>query len=391
MAVILDKPELRIYEIRKRQHRKRLIILLLLAAIAAVIAIGGVFYTISNKRYTDYEVVESTKKSDTNSARYYLYGNGYIRVSRDGIMAANSNGNQLWNDTYQMKDPQVDVCGEYVSVGDRGSKLLKIYGPKGEESTIDTNKPIIKSVVASQGVTVALLNGNGENYVNYYTKEGGKEIISRRTVEKTDGFPVDISISKDGTKLVTSYVFFTKGELANKVTFFNFGGVGDNYTDKIVGAVDFKTTLIPDVEFINNNTVCAFGDDKFSVYSMEETPETIYEKKLDSKVKTVFYNESYIGFVLNDEENAESNRIVIYDLKGNKVFHKNTDFAYNTISLKGDEIVLTGSRDWIIYQMNGKVRMTSHFENEVAQILPASGRNRYIMINDETIDEVKLK
>jgi len=391
MAVILEKPELRIYEIRKRQHRKRVITLIILGVIAAVIALVGVFYTINNKRYTDYEVIKSIKKSDTGSARYYTYGSGYIRVSRDGIMAADSSGNQLWNDTYQMKDPQVSVNGDYVSVSDRNSKQLKIYGPKGIESSNELNNPIIKSVIASQGVTAVLLSGKGENYVNYYVKEGGKEIVSRRTTEKEDGFPVDISISKDGTRLVTSYVFFTKGELSNKVTFFNFGGVGDSYIDKVVGANDYKTTLIPDVEFINNNLVCAFGDDKFTIYTMEETPEVKFEKELDSKVKTVFYNESYIGLVLEDADNTDNSRIVVYDLDGNIVFRKNTDFSYSTISLNGEEIVLTSSRDWLIYQLNGKVRMTSHFEKEIAQILPAPGRNRYIMINDETIDEVKLK
>ncbi|WOO39100.1 DUF5711 family protein [Anaerocolumna sp. AGMB13020] len=391
MAVILEKPELRIYEIRKRQHRKRIITLIILALIAAVIALGGAFYTISNKRYTEYEVIKSIQKSDTGSAKYYTYGSGYLRVSRDGIMAADSSGSQLWNDTYQMKDPQVSVNGGYVSVSDRGSKQLNIYGPKGLESSNEMNYPIIKSVIASQGVTAVLLSGKGENHINYYAKEGGKEIVNRRTTEKEDGFPVDISISKDGTKLVTSYVFFSKGELSNKITFFNFGGVGDSYIDKIVGADAYGTTLIPDVEFVNNNTVCAFGDNMFTIYKMEETPEAKVKKELDSKVKTIFYNESYIGLVLEDADNIDSSRIVVYDLDGNIVFRKNTDFSYSTISLKGEEIVLNSSRDWLIYQLNGKVRMTSHFEKEIAQILPAPGRNRYIMINDETIDEVKLK
>jgi len=164
-----------------------------------------------------------------------------------------------------MKDPQVSVNGGYVSVSDRGSKQLNIYGPKGLESSNEMNYPIIKSVIASQGVTAVLLSGTGENHINYYVKEGGKEIVNRRTTEKEDGFPVDISISKDGTKLVTSYVFFSKGELSNKITFFNFGGVGDSYIYKVVGADDYGTTLIPDVEFVNNNTVCAFGDDKFTI------------------------------------------------------------------------------------------------------------------------------
>lgn len=390
MAVILEKPELRIYEIRKRQHHKMVVILLLLSLIVAAVLIGGIYYTINNKKYTSYEVLHSYQKKDTGSARYYAYGSGYIRMSRDGIMAVDKSGNQIWNDTYQMKDPQMDIKGDYVCVSDRGSKLLQIYGPKGEESSVQTDYPIIKSVIASQGVTAVLLSGEGEDYIRYYSKEG-KRIINRRTVEKDDGFPLDISISADGTKLVTSYVNFIKGEMSDKITFLNFNNLGKNYIDNIVGASNFGQTLVPDVEFINNNTVCAFGDDKFRVYSIDKTPELLFKDALKSQIKNVFYNENYIGFVLRDNESSTDNQIVIYNLKGKVIFDKKTDFDYSSISLNGEELLLTSSRDWLIYKLNGKVRMSCHFDNEIANILPAPGRNRFIMINDQTIDEVKLK
>lgn len=389
MAVILEKPELRIYEIRKRQHHKMVILLLLISLIAGALLIGGIYFTVSNKKYTKYEVLRSSQKNDTGSAKYYPYAGGYIRISRDGIMAVDSGGHQSWNDTYQMKDPQIDIKGEYACVSDRGSKLLRIYGPKGEESSVQTDYPIIKSVIASQGVTAVLVSGKDEDYIRYYSKEGGR-LLDRRTVEKDDGLPMDISISKDGTKLVTSYVNFAKGEMSNKITFLNFNNLGKNYIDNIVGVFDFGQTLVPDVEFINNNTACAFGDDKFSVYSMEKTPELLFENTLKNQIKTVFYNEKYIGFVLKDDEST-NNRIVVYDLTGKIVFEKSIDFEYSSISFNKEEILLTASRDWLIYKMNGRIKVSCHFDKEVADIMPVPGNNRYIMINDQTIDEVKLK
>ncbi len=390
MAAILDKPELRIYEIRKRQHHKMVVTIVLLSLIIAAILFGGIYYTISNKKYTSYKVIHSVDKNDTSSAKYYTYQNGYIRMSRDGIMAVDKDGHQIWNDTYQMKDPQIDIKGEYACVSDRGSKLLQIYGPNGEESSVQTDNPIIKGVIAAQGVTAVLVSGDGEDYIYYYSKEG-KILVKRGTYVKNDGFPVDISISRDGDKLATSYVNFAKGETSSKVTFLNFSGTGKNYIDNIVGATDFGKTLVADIEFINNNTVCAFGDDKFSVYSMERTPELLFTKDLKSQVKTVFYNENYIGFVLKEEESATGNQIVVYDLKGKTVFDKTSDFDYSSISLNGKEIILTSARDWLIYKMNGRVKMNCHFDQEIAGILPSSGRNRFVIINDKTIDEVKLK
>ncbi len=390
MAEILDKPELRIYEIRKRQHRKMVVTIALLSLIIAAILLGGIYYTISNKKYTSYKVIHSMDKNDTSSAKYYTYQNGYIRMSRDGIMAVDKEGHQIWNDTYQMKDPQLAIKGDYACVSDRGSKLLQIYGPKGEEASIQTDNPIIKSVIASQGVTAVLVSGNGKDYITYYSKEGTR-LLERGTYEKNDGFPVDICISGDGDKLVTSYVNFSKGETSSKVTFLNFSSTGKNYIDNIVGATDFGKTLVADIEFINNNTLCAFGDDKFSVYSMERTPDLLFTKELKNQVKTVFYNENYIGFVLKDLESAGGNQIVVYDLKGKIVFDKTSDFDYSSISLNNKEITLTSARDWLIYKLNGRVKLNCHFDQEIAEVLPMADRNKYIIINDKTIDEVKLK
>ena len=65
-------------------------------------------------------------------------------------------------------------------------------------------------------------------------------------------------MSDDGQRLVTTYISISKGLIQSKITFYNFGMVGQNYEDKIVAGFDYGQTLVSKVEFINKDTVCIF-------------------------------------------------------------------------------------------------------------------------------------
>ena len=51
---------------------------------------------------------------------------------------------------------------------------------------------------------------------------------------------VAMALSQDGRKLVTSYLSLGNGKLESWVTFYNFGDVGQNYVDNMVGSYSFE-------------------------------------------------------------------------------------------------------------------------------------------------------
>lgn len=392
MAVVLDKQDLRVYEIRKRKHRKRVAIITAASLVALIILAATVIFMILNRHYTNYEVVKSIERKDTSSAIYYPYRNGVLRLSRDGIMAMDGSGTQLFNGMFQMKDPVMDEAGAYVVIYDRGSKGLEIMNSSGKTTSINITKPIIKAEVANQGVVAVLLDGGDENNLNYFVFEGNptKPILETRTLTGDDGYPVDISLSDDGTKLVTSYVALNNGNMQSKVTFQNFGKVGEDYDSNIVGGKDLGQTLIGDVEFINNNTVCAFGDDRFLIYTMEKVPEMVHEEPLAKEIKSIFYSQEYIGLVLLNNGGESKYEIVIYDLKGNKVLVKNTNLEYSKIHISGNEIIMYSGTEWYIFTMDGKQKFYYKFAEEITDIFPGKGLHNYIIVKSDSIEDVKL-
>jgi hypothetical protein len=389
MAIELEKRDLRSYEIRKRKHKQVITAITIVVIIVSLSIIGFFVKLFLSKNYTKYEVLHKTERSDTSFAEYRSYGSGILKYSKDGATAMDGSGNLLWNGPYEMKDPIIDITEKYVAIADRGYDTIHIFNGNGGMTTVNTNNRIVKIDVANQGVVAALLDGPDVNYIQLFTEEGGM-LIDIRTINEKDGYPVDISLSQDGRKLVTSYVSILNGVTQSKVTFYNFGGVGQNYIGKVVGGFDFGQTIVPDIEFINNDTVCAFGDDKFSIYSMKEKPQLVYEESLPAEVKGVVHSEKYVGLVLNNLDGEDKYRIVVYDLKGKVIFNKTTSLDYNKILISGEEIILYSDTEWDIWNLSGRKKFQYTFDTNIYSILPVNNQDKYILVDDTNMNEIKL-
>ncbi|QHQ60206.1 hypothetical protein Ana3638_04975 [Anaerocolumna sedimenticola] len=389
MAIELEKRDLRSYELRKRKHKQIVTIITIVSVIAGIGFIIFAANLILHKNYTSYQVIHKTKRSDSSSAKYDSYGTGVLRYSRDGAMAMDGAGNLLWNGTFEMKDPIADVCDKYVVISDRGYKSLEVFNGEGGMTTINVPDPIIKSEIANQGVVAVLMDGDDVNYIKIYS-EDGEELVSTRTINEKDGFPIDLSLSNDGRKLVTSYLSISSGKVQNKVTFYNFGGVGQNYVDNVVGGFDYGQTIIPNIEFINNNTVCTFGDDRFSLYSMNQTPKVVYEETFKSEIKSIFHSDKYVGFVLDNGDKEDKYLILLYDLKGNVILDKAINYNYDNIYVSGDEVILYSNLEWTILHNDGEEKFHYTFDSDISYILPVNNIDSYIIIDNQYIEEVKL-
>lgn len=389
MAIELERRELRSYEQRKKKHKQQITLIVAIGLTIAVIIGTFVIKQILDKNYTTYEVVHTTKREDSSSAMYRSYKSGVVRYSKDGIMAMDGTGKMLWNGTFEMKNPILDMCEDYVVIADRGSKMLQIYSGKGQPTTINVLNNIMEVKVANQGVVAVLMEAKGSNIIEMYSEEG-KRLAELRTTNVKNGFPIDIDISEDGNTLVTSYMFLNNGIVQNKVTFRNFSQVGQSYVDKVVGGYDYGQTIVPRVEFVNNNTAVAFGDHKISIYSVNNVPKLTYEEEFANEIRSVIYNKEYIGLVLNNNEGDDKNQFIIYDLKGNVVLNQKNDYEYKTISLSGEDIIMYTDSECIILTINGESKFKYTFDRNISYVFPVNNADEYILIDDVNMEKIKL-
>jgi hypothetical protein len=388
MAKDNEGQSVRDYGERKRRVRKRRNLVIGIAITALLVGGSIYLYSLYNKNYNSYEVLKTMENAEENGAQYLKYDGGVLKYSRDGATAIDKEGNLLWNGSYEMKKPIADVCAEYAVVADQGGTSIQIFDGEGVAGRISTVHDIIKVEISKKGAVAALQETEGENTIIIYDVDG-TILVEMATNVIENGYPIDITISEDGEKLVTSYLSVTTGELTGIATFYNFGEVGQNWTERMVGAVNFSGLVVPRVVFNNNDTASIFKENGFMIFEFSEMPKMIKEINFDNNIESVLYDAEYIGAVLEAGESGYR-QLVVYNLKGEKVLDKKLDFDYSEIYLLGSEIIMYDNLSCIVMKINGTVKFSYTFDSNIEALYPVNDLDRYYYISDKEIAQISL-
>lgn len=360
--------------------------------VAIVIAAGCIFFV--NTNYNDYEVVEETGVKNASIVDYVPYQNSLLKFSRDGAVYVDEKGESVWNETFAMKMPAADVSGEYAAIADLNGNDVYVFNKEGKVSSTTMPYKICDIAVAGQGEFAVILEGEKENYINIYDKNGEQISEIQTTIDKS-GYPMDIDLSEDGEKLFSTYLYLDGANAKNGLAAYNFGAVGQNENaDRLMGGYQLEDMIVPKVEFLDNNTICAFGDTQFIIYTMKEKPSQKAVIVFEEEVQSVIYNSDYIGVVLpnkSDGKNAASYILELYNTSGRKVMTQEIDFAYENVRMSKDEIVFTGGTECRIYTIKGDLKFSYVFQKNVKDMVPTGYSRRYIVLYDNGSEVIKLR
>lgn len=373
--------------------KKRIFILISILVILLFIAVYIYAKKISNKVYSSYKVLNDVSLAylDTNTEleNYMSYADGIIRYNSYG-MSYYSGGREIWNKSFNIDNPVIDICSNYIAIAQKESSEILLIDKSGNQRNIQTSYPIKSVEVSKQGVVAATLDDGEACYIEISDKDG-TSIASGRTVLAGDGYPIDISISNDGTRLAVSYLSVSNGSTQSKVVFYNYSSVGQNEVDRIVGGFNqYKSTIVPDVEFINNTTAVAFGDNMFTIYSIDQKPKIAYEEKFEEKIDMIFYSSKYIGIVFKSSSTDYSQTLKVYDTSGKKVFTKSLDFTFNDICFIGKNVVMYDNSNCRMYSFANIERFNYNFDENILKIIPLED-NKFSMVTNTSIEEIELK
>lgn len=359
-------------------------------AIMIIVAIIIYFNFIADKKFTTYKNIFSVERDDDGNTKYISYNNNsIIKYSCDGITAIDDKGKKIWSASYEMKNPLAVSCKDSVAVADIGNKTLILYDGKGNAKNVEILKPIQAVAVCSQGIAAVVLEDENCNYIQICDADVVYTEIKTRI--KEDGYPISIAYSPNGKKLVTSYVKVSGEATDSLLTFYNFSEVGKNYDSDIVKAEDYDTSIIPQVQFLNESTVVAFCDNKAVVYEMKEIPSKIFETDdYESTIKSVAWDDSYISIVSENESDAKRT-LNTYSLNGKKTGNYSLEMNYKNILMSGEDIILYNDNELQIITKNGneKIRMVNG-EN-ISHILPYADDNKLFLVDTDYINLIKLE
>lgn len=365
-------------------YRMVLVIILIAAIIAAL------YVQWKNKIYSQAAILSSVEINITQDSNLMPFSGYLLTYSKDGAGCMDVKGSAVWNQTFEMQNPIVDICQNVVAIGDYNGRTIYVMNTSGIMGNITTNRPIRDFCVASNGVVAVVLDDMDTTWIYLYDAQG-KELIYFRTTMKESGYPVNVSISPNGQLVCVSYLFVDSGQMKSSVAFYNFGDVGQNSTNNYVSGYDYMNAVVPIARFLDNRSVFAVADDRVMFYAGTQVPTTVAENLVSDDIQSVYYGGEYVGLVFNSTEDSNRYRLDVYHKSGELRQSIKFDIDYRNILFHEDQIIIYNETECCIYNGNGTEKYRGRFEKTALMLIPQSGTYRYMVVTPDSIDVIELQ
>lgn len=361
---------------------------LLFALVAAAVAVMLIQW--KNKIYTQCVTVSSIETGKPQNGNLAAFSEYILTYSKDGASCMDGKGNAVWNETFEMQNPMVDICRDVAAIGDYNGRSIYIMNTAGSLGEITTNRPIRNFCVAANGVVAVILDDSGLTYIYLYDKNG-KELVRIRTTMKDSGYPFSISLSPNGKLLCVSYLFVDSGELKSSVAFYNFGEVGQNQTDNYVSGYDYLDVVVGFTRFLDEKTLFAVSDDRIMFFEGEQKPISISERLTNEDIQKIYYGKDKVGLVFNSMDGNSRYRLDVYRKTGELGLSIGFDMEFTDIVFAEDQIIIYNESECQVYNMDGVEKYSGYFEKAVYALIPTQTAYRYILVTADSIDTIELK
>lgn len=375
------------YKKELRRHKLRNAGIAAAVFAVAVLCLLGLRFSLSRRTFSSYEVVQSYERADTMTTQYTEFLKYVLKYSKDGIACVNSQNQNVWNQTYNMQNPVVDVCQGSVALAEENGTEAMIFDESGLQGSIQTTLPIRQISVSSQGVLAVLMEDGDAMRLNLYNKKG-EELVSSKFELQDTGYPLKMSLCADATKLAVTFLQVQGGAVNTSLAFYNFDSVGENYGDHMVAAQEVSGVM-PEVKYADGTHCFAVGTHSLFVFSGQQIPEMTAEVAMEKEIKSVFYSSENIGVVVEGEELPYA--LQVYDLQGKMKFETEFDLDYRTLKFSGDNILIYDEFDCVMMNMSGNIFFTAAFDESISNLYTMSGNSYYIVMHASRTDRIRLR
>jgi len=384
-----------VQQAHRRVRRKHLLMLLGLILLIGACT-GGWFLYQRNYCYTSYETSWEVPVNEGSLVGYVSFGSNVLKYTKDGATYIDSRGKSIWTESYEMKSPFVVVNGDYVAIADRQGNSIYICNVDGKQGEAVTVLPISKVAVSGIGVVAAVLEDATSSYIYFFKKDGSNLDLVVKTTMGGDGYPLDISLSDDGTQLIGSYVYLSGGEMKSKVVFYDFSEIGKNVSDRVVGGFWdlFANTMVPRVIHMADPYSCAFSGNGLVFFSSKNqaSPKISAEISLaEEDIESICYSDEYAAVIVRNNTGEYTNRLEVYRADGSRVMSKDFTYEYTQADIDGDLIILYNEDSCRVFNMAGVEKLYAQFDFPVLKIRKGRFPNTLVLTGPQQMREIKLR
>lgn len=377
------------FEQKIKSHRRGRILKSLFFTVAIILAVWILYYLWDNSFYSYYSEVSSYPRFSSSNSICVNHNGRVLTYSKDGINSMDAKGVVIWNETYEMQNPLVEVNKNAVAVGDYGGHVIYVLDEKGKVGEIDTNLPIRDFCISENGIVAAILEDQKATKLNLYDSKG-KILVESESYMNQNGYPVAVALSENAEVMEVSYLQVDSSKVTSHVAFYNFSEVGQNKVDRLVSGRAYEETVIPYVGFFEDGGSFAVGSGRIIFYEGEEKPIDLAIKMLTEEIQAVYRGDNHVILVYVDTTGAALYRIDMYDKKGNLVLSETVDIQIHDILIQDKNIVIYNDTECIMYGISGKEKFRGSFGKSVSLLIPSNRVNRFLMITPTSVDVIEL-
>ena len=379
------------YKQKIREHRLKILKRTLVTALIVFVIIAGLFLFLALRHYEDFDVNSTVERSDTAATIFEEFQGNILKYSNDGALYTDTYNERIWNQTYEMAKPTIDICEDYLVIYDKKGTQIYIMTSQGLVSNIETTMTIEQVSIAAQGTIAVLMGDQSNSYLVVYDKNG-KELVNGAIYGEDGGYPIAIALSNDAIKLAVSMMDINDGNVKTTIVFYNFGSVGENEIDRIVSANSFSDMVIPQLDFVSDDRMVAYGDSEIAIFEGTQKPKLTQEIPLTGEAKSIFNNNKYVGVVYSNNDENLTHHVAVYDMHGFTVMEKDFSQEYTEIGfLPNNEVCILNEHSCDIYTVRGIYKFHYDFDEELYKIISGGTGLNYTIILENSTEKVRLK
>ena len=378
------------YKEKIRRYRQSKLRFFCVTAGIIVFVLLAFFLYHSLRVYNHYVTKEVIERTESSSSVTIQIGENMVSYSKDGASCVDTDGNKIWNQTYEMQKPIVGVTSNSIAISDYNGRNIYVMNSEKILGTVSTNMPVKNVAVSESGIVAAVMEDGSTTWIYVYDAKGNV-LVFFKTKMNNSGYPIAIALSPDAMLMAVSYLYVDSGIMRSSVAFYNFGEVGQNELHNYVSGFNYTDSVIPYLKFIDGETIVAVADDRVMFYKGSQKPAVLGETLLDREILGIYENKEYVGLVFENNQGETKYCMELYNMEGEKKDTLEFDCEYTDILITEKSIIVYNKNEWNVYTIGGRKKFSGIYEQSIQKIVATDNIEKYLIVTGETLEKVVLK
>lgn len=346
---------------KKPKTKRRLILLAIVVVLAVVVwAKWDVLNPASVWNYINVAVTggESgdgypTEAEGSNVIAMRPVGGYLLVVTQNTVTAYNQSAGTVFSRSHSFSDPLVDVAGNSIMLAEIGGRRIEVQSVGGKVRTLETAKNIVTASVADNG-SVAAVTASDKSHISeivVFDNKGEEKLYCYSSEALLTG----IAMRSDGRQMAAIGVLANNGAPQSRLLVYS------TFSEKDPKVYSGNDTLLCDVEYLDNDSIAAVGDDRVWVVKTgkNEPEEITYESR---HLLSWAVSGDRVGVVLQNYGATEGGQLLAVDKSGKTAYTVDFSGMFRAVAPAGKEFFLMCGND--VMTMNGKG------ETKTKEVLP---------------------